>query len=103
MTKLKTTLAAALLLAAPAHLHIVGAHPVRTRATVALTLASDQHVAVDVFDVMGRHVARLYEGGWIAGEPRQIEWQTAGVAPGLYVVRVTGERATAQQRVMVAR
>jgi hypothetical protein len=73
-------------------------------ATVALTLAAPEEVRVVVYDVLGREVAVLYEGGLAAGTARL----SLPVLPsGTYLVRVSGSdgvgNSAATRRVSVVR
>ena len=78
----------------------VGPNPTRGSATVRLTLDAPAAVTVTVADALGRRVAALHDGDLAAG-PAQ--WTLpAGLAPGVYVVRVTGG-ADASVRLVVTR
>lgn len=77
-------------------------NPASGRAALRFDLPRDETVELGVFDVTGRRVARLASGRLPAGSHRT-EWNTSGVKPGLYLVRLrtpSGERST---RVMVGR
>jgi hypothetical protein len=66
-------------------------NPFRTEATVAFVLDRDAHVAVEVFDALGRLVARLHDGP-LAGERRHaFTFRPAGLPAGVYYARVHGD------------
>lgn len=69
--------------------------PVRGEATMRVIVASPGRVRADVYDVLGRHVARVYDGAVesdVVVRLNSSEW-----APGLYVVRVeTGGASSAR-------
>ncbi|MDT0631230.1 T9SS type A sorting domain-containing protein [Rubrivirga litoralis] len=65
--------------------------------------ATAQRVAADVYDALGRRVARAYEGSVGAGTPATVSVDTSTLAPGLYMVRVEGETFAETRRMVVAR
>lgn len=66
----------------------VGPNPTRGGAAVRLDLDAPTDATVGVHDALGRQVAALHDGPLAAGPSR---WTLpAGLAPGVYVVRVTG-------------
>jgi hypothetical protein len=81
------------------------AHPNPTRRTSALdlTLAEAQPVTVAVYDAMGRRVATLHEGPLTAQTTHTLAFDAAGLASGVYLVRVTSPHGTATRRVTVVR
>ena len=85
-----------LALAAPAP------NPARGRVEIGYSLAAAGPAHLDVFDLLGRRVARLADGDAAAGA-HTLSWDASGVALGVYVVRLDagGERLT--RRVVVAR
>ena len=71
--------------------------------TLALAVAEAQRVRAEAFDVLGRCVAVLFDGEAAPGAPVRLALDGADLAPGAYVVRVTGETFTAARTVTVAR
>ncbi|MEM6337033.1 MAG: T9SS type A sorting domain-containing protein, partial [Bacteroidota bacterium] len=61
-----------------------------------------QRVRVDAYDVVGRRVARLFEGRVTASLPETIRWDNAALPAGTYLVRVQGESFSTQLRVVKA-
>ncbi len=74
-------------------------NPFTGRTQFSVEVAEAQEVAVVVFDVMGREVARLHDGLLAAGVPQAFEIDGARLASGVYLVRVTGERFAETRRV----
>ena len=77
-------------------------NPTAARATVAFDLADVSDVTVDVVDLLGRRVALLADGPQAAG-PVRLAVDTAGLTPGLYVVRVRTATGVAATRLTVVR
>lgn len=71
-------------------LALAGPHPVRQRTALALTLDRAADVAVEVFDVLGRPVARLADGARGVGTHR-VEVDASGLPAGLYLVRAVAD------------
>ncbi len=69
-----------------------GPNPFRQSASISLQVATAQDVTVAVYDLLGRSVARLFEGAMDADQSRTFSVDGSDLAPGLYVVRATGER-----------
>ena len=78
-------------------------NPVTTRATVEVAVRTAQDVRVALYDVLGRRVATLHDGPLTPHTSHRLALPAAGLASGVYVVRVTGERFQATRRVTVVR
>jgi ELWxxDGT repeat protein len=78
-------------------------NPLRTSAALTLAVSTPQHVRVEVFDVLGRPVALLYDGPVSAALPHTLTLDAAALAGGVYAVRAAGERSTATRSVTVHR
>lgn len=78
----------------------VAPNPAREGAAITLTLDAARAVTVEVLDVLGRRVALLHDGPLAAGRHALT---LGAVAPGVYVVRVTGEGVRATHPLTVAR
>ena len=76
-------------------------NPFNPRTTFTLSVAQAQHVEVAVFDVLGRQVARLFDGPMEAGQAQVLDFDGAGLASGTYVIAVSGERFAARQTVVL--
>lgn len=85
------------------HLGLEGwPNPVWGRGTVLWTLDRERQVEVTVFDVSGRRVTRLATGRMAAGR-HSVAWPRgeAGVAPGVYIIRLATENVAITRRVVV--
>ena len=78
-------------------------NPAAGTATLTLRVDAAQAVRAEVYDTSGRRVRVAFAGTATPGAPLQIDIDTAALAPGTYVVRVTGERSAASRRLVVAR
>ena len=72
-------------------------------ARITVTPREAQQVTVDVFDLMGRRVARLHDGPLAAGETMVHMLPGTRLTSGLYFVRVTGERFQTTERLTLVR
>ena len=77
-------------------------NPTRGTARVRVGLPDDGPLAVEVFDVQGRLVSSL-DGGDRGAGWHDVEVPLDGLAPGLYVVRLTAEGERAVRSVTVVR
>jgi hypothetical protein len=64
-----------------------------------LAVSQAQHVAVSVYDVLGREVARLFAGKMTANEVHRLEFRSGYLPDGLYLIRVAGEYFNTSQTV----
>lgn len=76
--------------------------PVQRAATVRYTLGAAGAARVSVLDVLGREVALLADGPAASGA-HEARLDAAGLAPGLYVVRVAAGGTVAVRTVVVVR
>ncbi len=65
-----------------------GPNPSRTGAEVALTADAPGELNAEVYDVLGRRVARIADGAVGAGA-RTLRWDAGDAPSGLYFVRIT--------------
>jgi hypothetical protein len=73
------------------------------RATIDVTAREAQRVEVALYDVLGRRVAVLFDGEVAASATERVALSAQGLASGVYVVRVVGERFRGTRRVTVVR
>jgi len=81
--------------------HAVAPNPVREAATLRFDLPEAAAVTLDVLDLTGRRVARVADGAYAAG-PHAVRWDARGVAPGVYVGRLTTAAGVRTVRLAVA-
>jgi hypothetical protein len=86
-----------LLLAPPAPNPVVGHTRIRFAAH------SSSSVTLEVFDVLGRRVARVAELGIGDGEVREAIWRTDSVPSGVYFIRLKAGLHVAARRVTVVK
>ncbi len=77
-------------------------NPVRSTATLTLTVGRPGPATVAVFDALGRRVAVLHDGPLAVGA-HALTFDAAGLAPGVYVVRAVAGEAMLAQRLTVIR
>ena len=77
-------------------------NPFRDTTTLRYTLAEPGPVRLDVFDLAGRRVATLADAPRAAGT-HAVALDGAGLADGVYVVRLTAGEAVRSRRVVVVR
>ncbi len=85
-----------------AALDYAGPNPFGATTVLRLAVDAPQAVRAELYDVVGRRVATLFEGSVAAGVPVEFEVDGARLRPGVYVVRVTGETFAATQRIVRA-
>ena len=92
-------------LAAPAALALEAPvpNPSREAAQLGFTVPRSGPAAVAVYDVLGREVARLFEGRAEAGSRYVATFDAGAQAPGIYVVRLTHGGTSRTQRITVTR
>lgn len=66
-------------------------NPFNPRASVSLMVQQSQSIEVNVYDIMGREVARLYDGTLEAGTVAEFTIDGTSLTSGLYFLRVNGD------------
>ncbi len=77
-------------------------NPARETSTIRFTLSTPSAVRLSLYDVLGREVAVLARGLFGTGA-HTTTLNARGVTPGVYIVRLAAEGASAVQRVTVSR
>ncbi|MFV1981538.1 MAG: T9SS type A sorting domain-containing protein, partial [Rhodothermia bacterium] len=67
------------------------------------SVPTDQRLNIKLYDVLGREVRTLFEGRAAVGRQIEIEIGGADLTPGVYLVRITGERFSAIRLAMRVR
>jgi hypothetical protein len=67
---------------------IAGSHPVREEVSFRMELPEAAHVRIDLFDVAGRRVRGVTDETMPAGTHR-VSWRAGGLAPGVYLARLS--------------
>ncbi|RDV11985.1 T9SS C-terminal target domain-containing protein [Pontibacter diazotrophicus] len=76
-------------------------NPFTTDATVQFTLTASEEVSLDLYDIQGRLVRRLYQGTAEANATRSFELTAEGLTRGVYIIRLmTGSKVLTQKIVL---
>jgi hypothetical protein len=80
-------------------------NPVRVRATLRVGVRDAQNVRAEVYDMLGRRIAVLYDGRLDAGQTHMLLIDTAALqlTSGVYLIRIAGESFAETQRMTVVR
>ena len=78
-------------------------NPVRGQGTLRFSLPEAAGVTVSVYNALGQRVALLADGDEMAAGTHDLAFPTAGLAAGVYVVRLQAGANTGTQRVTVVR
>ena len=73
------------------HMGAIYPNPTNPEARFDLSLAREQQVEVDVFDMLGRHIAHIYSGVVVPNTVHSFTLESNQWAGGKYLVRVEGE------------
>lgn len=76
-------------------------NPVRGATSLTLQVAEEQHVTVDVFDVLGRRIQTLYKGTLAGGASETLALDASAFPAGAYLIRATGKHFTQTQRITI--
>ena len=81
--------------------HITSAYPnpFNPRTQFTLSVTEQQHVRVEVYNLLGRRVQVLHDGRLEAGQTHTFTFEVSNIPSGIYLIRVTGEQFSATQRV----
>lgn len=77
-------------------------NPVTHAATLSFSLAETSEATLTVVDALGRTVATLADGSYVAGT-HTATWDVGDAAPGVYVVRLVSGTEVAVRRLVVTR
>ncbi|WP_347160163.1 malectin domain-containing carbohydrate-binding protein [Pontibacter chitinilyticus] len=79
-------------------------NPFSDRVHVSFTVTQAQPVAIEIFDTQGRAVATLYKGQAAAGQAYDFDWSPdAGLAAGMYLLRLHTADKTSSQKIILNR
>ena len=62
-------------------------NPFNAATTIRYSLPDNAHVIIEIFDILGRKVDRLYSGLKPAGN-HTLTWQARGISSGIYFYRL---------------
>lgn len=88
-------------IAVPGEFHLSSAYPNPFNPTTSFTLTvqRDQDVRIEVYDLLGRNVATLFEGAMAADDTQTFRFDATGLSSGLFLIRVTGENFVSTRQV----
>ena len=88
---------------APYSLTPASPNPFTRQTAFRLGVAAAQHVRVDVYNMLGQRIARLYSDRLPAGAVRTLTFEAGGLPSGIYLIRVQGEDFVASRQVTLLR
>lgn len=68
-----------------------------------VAVARERNVRVDVYDATGRRVATPFAGRITENIPQRVSLEGASLAPGVYLVRVSGDQFSASRTITLVR
>jgi len=78
-------------------------NPVRSRASLDVTVREKQSVRIVLYDLLGRRVAVLHDGVLPSNRTETIGLDTDGLASGQYFVRIRGDQFMETRRITIVR
>ncbi|MDZ4698115.1 MAG: T9SS type A sorting domain-containing protein [Rhodothermales bacterium] len=78
-------------------------NPFNPTAHFSLSVQQTQQVRVEVYDMLGRRVAQLFDGVLLAGQSRGFVLEAGAWRSGAYLVRVAGDSFNATRSVMLVK
>jgi photosystem II stability/assembly factor-like uncharacterized protein len=75
-------------------------NPFSTTTTIPFTLLHQQHVTLKVHDLLGGELAILADGVMSVGE-KSVQWNATGMATGVYVVTLAGEKGSTSRLIVL--
>ena len=85
----------------PAHLDAAYPNPFTNQTQFTLTVAQQQHVSIQVFDMLGRQVESIFEGALSNSQAHVFTFDASNLPPGTYTIQTRGEQFTQSQQVIV--
>ena len=76
-------------------------NPVSQVARVRLELEREQAITASLHDLVGRHIATVFDGAASASHVISLELETSELAAGVYVIRIAGEERVVSRRIVV--
>jgi hypothetical protein len=72
-------------------------NPASTQANILIDVNADAIISIDIYDMTGRLVSNVYNGGIATGE-KSIGFTTENISAGIYVVKVSDGQSFLQKR-----
>ena len=102
-TSLSTPVQVSLSLEGAYELSELAPNPVRTRGALELTVQKEQHVTVQVYDVLGRRTGTPVDRTMNANQTQTLRLEADGLSTGKYFIRVQGEHFRAHREMTVVK
>ncbi len=80
----------------------IAPNPFQNEARINLRVNETQELSVEIFDILGRQVARLHEGLVSSGSHSYI-FRPEGLTGGVYIARIGGKHGSSTQRLVYVR
>lgn len=77
-------------------------NPVRGNTNVSFTAGTDGQVVLELVDMNGKRIAKLYQGWLNKNQVRQLTLQSGKLRGGVYLLRMVTVSGTSQQKIIVA-
>ena len=74
-------------------------NPFNPQTQFTLTVIEEQHVRVEVYNLLGRRVKVLHDARLAAEQTYTFTFEASNVPSGIYLIRITGEQFSTTQRV----
>ncbi len=78
-------------------------NPFKSVATVRLSSLNSEEVTLDIFDPEGKRVKQLYKGKVEANVSKKLPLSSAGLAPGLYTLRLTTKNRVVSKKIVLVK
>jgi hypothetical protein len=78
-------------------------NPFDARAQFSVAVREEQNVTVVLYDILGRHVATLFDGPLTANQNHQIQLDGSRLASGSFLLRIEGEQFVETRSIMRVR
>ena len=78
-------------------------NPFNPETNFTLEVQERQHVRVEVFNLLGQPVRRLYDGMIEPGVPQRFRFDAGDLPSGIYIYRAVGDRFTASRQMTLLR
>jgi hypothetical protein len=76
-------------------------NPASQNATVNVISKKDSHLTVELYNIIGKKVAEVYNQNILAGDEHRIDMNTSSLSDGIYIVNVTTSEKSYQQKLVI--
>ena len=78
-------------------------NPFNPSTQFSVAVKTTQRVRVDVYDLTGRHIERLFDNPLMAGAEHRLTWEASSAPSGVYYIRVEGENFQTSKRAVLVK